>query len=175
MSEESKIKATQLLSKQERAAARRQSQELKKILKAKELYTKHFSGSPENPIYKERKTCNDVFFFPVQKDEESISEEKKVDSDLVTKIQCKQAKAAVRREEVNQKKIQSAKRFVRQVSHDQDKVSNPISKLNFNPVYDDCKHTVIRFRTNSFDETPVKGMQKCSALHTKVIVHKKIN
>lgn len=105
MSEESKIKATQLLCKQEKAAARRQSQELKKILKAKELYTKHFSGSPGYPIYKERKTCGDIFLFPVQKDEESISEETKVNSELVTKIQSKQAKAAARREEINQKKI----------------------------------------------------------------------
>lgn len=64
---------------------------------------------------------------------------------------------------------------MRQVSHDQDKVSNSISKLNFNPVYDDCKHTVIRVRTTSFDETPVKGMQKCSVLPTMVIVPKKVN
>ena len=62
MSEESKIKATQLLAKQERAAARREEREMKKVLKAKELYTKHFSGSPENPIYRERKTCSDVLF-----------------------------------------------------------------------------------------------------------------
>jgi len=171
-------KLDSLKSKLEKASARREIQELKKIQKAKDGYTKHFTGSLE----KERKTCGDPFVFlvgkrmlPIDKDEESISEETKVKAQSLL---SKQAKAAARREEANQKKIQSARRFIKPVSHEenswerllcQDKVKEPhqfgglIPKCNFNPTYDAqeaCKHTVIRVRT-SFDETPVKGAQKC--------------
>jgi len=170
MSEESKIKAHQLLNKQARAAARRESHELLKVQKAKELYSKNFTSKLEYNIYKERKTCDDVFVFP--KEEESIEESKVVSEDLV-KIQSKQALAAARREEINQKKILSARRFVRQVSHDKEMIKEHVSKLNFNPVNDtwNCAHTVVRvnrFET-SFDETPVRGVQKPSAPSTKAV------
>jgi len=111
------------MSKLEKASARRESQELKKIQKAKDGYTKHFTGNLENPIYRERKTCGDPFVFlvgkrmlPVDKDEESISEETKVKAQSLL---SKQARAAARREEVNQKKIEKARRSIKQISNEE--------------------------------------------------------